>query len=335
MPNQEYLSYLEQKEELVNNLGFSDLPVVHIAFGINNAYARGMGITVFSVMENNPDLAFHIHVFGSPLDEKSKSLLLELAANRPLAITCNVFKESAFTDLPLIGRYPQAIYYRLFIPYLLADVTSKFIYLDADTLCVGSYKELHEIDISRYTLAAVNDTERARNKLCPHLGLTSGNYFNSGFLYINIPMWIEKKTTERIIQTLAIHGTELKFPDQDALNIALEHEVLLLPKKYNLVCDIILNKVGKKTPVPEDAILIHYTGKCKPWHSWGGSKVADLYYSYYQRSPWRGISLDMPVSYKEMKRYARVLWFKGDYLSSVKWMAKYMNTKVFRKRTHD
>ena len=333
MPNQEYLSYLEHKEELVNNLGFSELPVVHIAFGINNAYARGMGITVFSVMENNPDLAFHIHVFGSPLDEKSKSLLLELAANRPLAITCNVFKESAFTDLPLIGRYPQAIYYRLFIPYLLADITSKFIYLDADTLCVGSYKELHEKDISRYTLAAVNDTERARNKLCPHLGLTSGNYFNSGFLYINIPMWIEKKTTERIIQTLAIHGTELNFPDQDALNIALEHEVLLLPKKYNLVCDIILNKVGKKTPVPEDAILIHYTGKCKPWHRWGMGELASLYDQYYAKSPWHDVPHDMPVSYKEMKRYAQALWHEHQYVKSLSWMFKYMNTKIFRKHS--
>lgn len=331
MPNHEYLNYLEQKEVLVNNLGFSVLPVVHIAFGINNAYARGMGITVFSVMENNPDLAFHIHVFGSPLDQKSKSLLLDLAAGRPLAITCYVFKESAFADLPLMGRYPQAIYYRLFTPYILADVTSKLLYLDADTLCLGSYKPLNDMDISGYTLAAVNDTQRARNKLCPQLGLVQGNYFNSGFLYINIPQWIEKKTTERIIQVLSQREGELKFPDQDALNIALENEVLLLPKKYNFICDIILNKVGKKTPVPQDTILMHYTGKCKPWHMWGLGELSAIYNQYYDKSPWHGVPHDHPVSYKEMKRYAQALWHERQYITSLCWMTKYMNNKIFRK----
>lgn len=331
MSDHEYMSYLEHKEELVNNLGDSSLPVVHIAFGINNAYARGMGVTVFSVLKNNPDLAFHIHIFGSALDEISKSRLLELAANHPLAITCYVFKESAFTALPLMGRYPQAIYYRLFTPYILSGVTSKLLYLDADTLCLGSYKELSEMDISPYTLAAVNDTQRARNKLCSQLSLTKGNYFNSGFLYINIPQWLEKNTTERIIRTLSLQESEFKFPDQDALNIVLEHEVLLLPKRYNFVCDIILNKVGKRVDIPKDTILIHYTGKCKPWHLWGMGELADIYDQYYAQSPWHAVPHDVPVSYKEMKRYAQALWHKGRYLTSLRWMSKYMNNKIFRK----
>ncbi|WP_047608266.1 glycosyltransferase family 8 protein [Rahnella aquatilis] len=331
MSDHQYLSYLEHKEELVNHLGDSAFPVVHIAFGINNAYARGMGITVFSVLKNNPDLAFHIHIFGSALDEKSKSRLLELAVNHPLAITCYIFKESAFTDLPLMGRYPQAIYYRLFTPYILSDVTSKLLYLDADTLCLGSYKELNEMDISPYTLAAVNDTQRARNKLCSQLNLVKGNYFNSGFLYINIPQWLEKNTTERIIRTLSLQGNDFKFPDQDALNIVLEHEVLLLPKKYNFVCDIILNKVGNKVDIPKDTILIHYTGKCKPWHLWGMGELADIYDQYYAQSPWHAVPHDVPVSYKEMKRYAQALWYKGRYLTSLRWMSKYMNKKIFRK----
>lgn len=225
MSDHEYLSYLEHKEELVNHLEDSAFPVVHIAFGINNAYARGMGITVFSVLKNNPDLAFHIHIFGSALDDKSKDRLLELAVNQPLAITCYVFKESAFTDLPLMGRYPQAIYYRLFTPYILSDVTSKLLYLDADTLCLGSYKELNEMDISACTLAAVNDTRRARNKLCSQLSLTKGNYFNSGFLYINIPQWIEK---------IPLSGSSRRFPVREMnLNSLIRmHLILSLNMKF-------------------------------------------------------------------------------------------------------
>lgn len=327
-------SSIKNREEIVNSLG-TEKDVVHLSFGINDSYARGMGIAVFSVLENNPDLRFHVHLFGTALSNESISRIIELAKMFPLAVTTYTFKDEAFQGLPMVGRYTHAIYYRLFIPLILADITDKVIYLDADTLCVGRYNDLIKLDISQYTLCAVNDEKRARAKLCPVLKLTSGNYFNSGFLYINIEKWVARDTTNRVINELRENGDKFKFPDQEALNVVLEHETLLLPKEYNYIVDIIYKRVGHEKTLPGGVILIHYTGKCKPWHSWGGSKVADLYYSYYQRSPWRGISLDMPVSYKEMKRYARVLWFKGDYLSSVKWMAKYMNTKVFRKRTHD
>lgn len=325
---------IKNKEEIVNSLG-TDKDVVHLSFGINDSYARGMGITVFSVLENNPDIRFHVHLFGTPLSEATLARIIELATMFPLAVTTYTFKDDAFQGLPMVGRYTHAIYYRLFIPLVLADITDKVIYLDADTLCTGRYNDLIRMDISQYTICAVNDEKRARAKLCPMLRLSSGNYFNSGFLYININKWVERETTSRVINELRLNGEKFKFPDQEALNVVLEAETLLLPKEYNFIVDIIYKKVGHEKALPDGIILIHYTGKCKPWHSWGGSKVADLYFSYYERSPWRSLSLDLPVSYKEMKRYARVLWFKGDYLSSIKWMAKYMNTKIFRKRSHD
>lgn len=323
---------IENKEELINSLN-TEKEVVHLSFGINDSYARGMGIAVFSVLENNPDLRFHIHLFGTKLSEETKNKILELATTFPLAVTLYTFREDAFQGLPMVGRYTHAIYYRLFIPLVLADITDKVIYLDADTLCIGQYNDLINLDISSYTICAVNDEKRARAKLCPLLKLTSGNYFNSGFLYINITMWVERNTTNRVIDELRANGEKFRFPDQEALNVVLENETFLLSKEYNFIVDIIYKKVGHEKTLPDGVILIHYTGKCKPWHSWGGSKIADLYYDYYQRSPWRNISLDLPVSYKEMKRYAQVLWFKGQYISSVKWMAKYMNNKIIRKKT--
>lgn len=323
---------IKNKEELINSLT-TEKEVIHLSFGINDGYARGMGIAVYSVLANNPEMRFHVHLFGTPLSDDTKSKIIELATMFPLAVTLYTFKDDAFQGLPMVGRYTHAIYYRLFIPLVLADITDKVIYLDADTLCVGQYDDLINLDISDYTICAVNDEKRARAKLCPLLNLTSGNYFNSGFLYINIANWIERDTTNRVIDELRLNGEKFRFPDQEALNVVLENETLLLSKEYNYIVDIIYKKVGHEKNLPEGVILIHYTGKCKPWHSWGGSKIADLYYAYYQRSPWRNISLDMPVSYKEMKRYARVLWFKGNYISSVMWMAKYMNNKMFRKKT--
>jgi len=76
--------------------------------------------------------------------------------------------------------------------------------------------------------------------------------------------------------------------------------------------------------------MIHYTGKCKPWHAWAGSDLAQLYYRYYQRSPWASQPLDTPRHYKEMKRFSRIKWHQKQYAESMSWMMKYVSLKFFK-----
>ncbi|PZL89035.1 sugar glycosyltransferase, partial [Pantoea graminicola] len=121
-------------------------------------------------------------------------------------------------------------------------------------------------------------------------------------------------------------------PDQDALNIVLEEEILILPDRYNHIYDIIANKVWDHSGVPDDTVMIHYTGKCKPWHAWGGSDLSRLYYRYYQRSPWATQPLDAPKHYKEIKRFARIKWHQKEYAESMSWMMKYVRLKFFNPR---
>lgn len=72
------------------------------------------------------------------------------------------------------------------------------------------------------------------------------------------------------------------------------------------------------------------TSSCAPW---GMGELASLYDQYYAKSPWHDVPHDMPVSYKEMKRYAQALWHEHQYVKSLSWMFKYMNTKIFRKHS--
>ncbi len=320
---------IEHEETLINRLSVAPEQICHLAFGVDNHYARGMGITLFSILENNPDTFFHIHIFSTGLNDSIKQKLLALVARRSIAITLYIYQTGCFDNLPSIGRYAKTIYYRIFIPLLLKDTVTRVIYLDADMLCVGSLRPLMDLSLGSYTLCAVNDNKRARNTLCPELSLKSGNYFNSGFLYINIPVWKERRTTERLLDLIAAKGGYFRFPDQDALNLVLEKEVLLLPKKYNYIYDIIANKINHRPKIPADTVLIHYTGKCKPWHLWGSGPLADLYSTYYQRTPWQSVPLDSPVKHKEMKRYAYVLWLQKRYSYSLMWLIKYIKNKYF------
>ncbi|MCW2257053.1 lipopolysaccharide biosynthesis glycosyltransferase [Providencia alcalifaciens] len=60
---------------------------------------------------------------------------------------------------------------------------------------------------------------------------------------------------------------------QDALNITLTGKVKFIDKKYNSQFSINYElKKDKKTIINNNAILIHYIGLTKPWHSWGEYK---------------------------------------------------------------
>ncbi|MBE5681136.1 glycosyltransferase family 8 protein [Pantoea agglomerans] len=321
---------VQQSQLLVNTLADTDDNPVHVAFGINYAYARGMGITLFSLLSHHPDTAFHAHVFSDSLCEEDVEKLRSLAKGHRLAITLHIFNRAWVDQLPAVGRYPKSIHYRFLIPETVASYSDRVIYIDADTLVVGDYSPLFTLDITDYTLAACNDTPRARHNQCARLRLKHHHYFNSGFMLINIPRWLERQTTARITDVLVTRGAEFGFPDQDALNIVLEDEVLILPDRYNYIYDIIANKVWDHSGVPEETVMIHYTGKCKPWHAWAGSDLSQRYYSYYQRSPWASQPLDTPKHYKEMKRFARVKWHQKQYAESLSWMMKYVSLKFFK-----
>lgn len=320
---------IQHSEQIACTLAEKDNPVFHVAFAINPAYTRGMGVALFSLLKHHPEQAFHIHLFTTGLAEQDKFRLKSLAVQYPITISLHLFDEAWLDDLPIIGRYSKSIYFRLIIPATVTQYSDRVLYIDADTLITGDLSALFLVDFSGNTIGACNDTQRARQTQCAALGLTRGNYFNSGLLLINVPQWNALRTTDRICNLLIESGSTYRFPDQDGLNILLENEVLILPKKYNFIYDIIANKVWHKMKTPTDTAMIHFTGQCKPWHAWGGGDIFQLYYSYYVQSPWSTQPYDQPSDYKQMKRFARIKWHQRNFLQSLHYIFKYIKIKFF------
>lgn len=301
----------------------------HVAFGINQSYTRGMGIALYSLLKNNPKHDFHIHLFTTGLDENDEERLKNLAEKFPVIISLHLFDEAWLDELPTIGRYSKSIYFRLIIPAVVSSYSDRVLYIDADTLITGDLSPLFSLDFSGNTICACNDTLRARQTQCAALGLSKGNYFNSGMLLINLQQWNSRMTTQRICDLLLKRGSSFRFPDQDGLNICLENEVSILPGKYNYIYDIIANNVWHKIDVPKDTVMIHFTGKCKPWHAWSGGDLFVVYSHYYNESPWSSQPLDKPTGYKEIKRFARIKWHEKHYLASMHYTLKYIKFKFF------
>ena len=330
MTTSSMVSPIQRSELITCTLPENSTTPFHVAFGINQAYTRGMGIALFSLLKHHPQHAFHIHIFTTQLNEQDYARLQRLAVEYPVAISLHLFDESWLDVLPTIGRYPKSIYFRLLIPAVASQYSERILYIDADTLIIGDLSQLFTLDFAGNTLGACNDTLRARNTQCAALGLTRGNYFNSGLLLINLPQWNDRHTTQRICDLLKEKGSDFRFPDQDGLNIVLENEVLVLPHKYNYIYDIIANKVWHKISLPADIVMIHFTGKCKPWHEWAGGDLTKEYAHYYIRSPWSTQPYDQPEGYKEMKRLARIKWYKKDHNGAMRYLFKYIKAKFFR-----
>ena len=109
---------------------------------------------------------------------------------------------------------------------------------------------------NNYVIAAVKEPGDKINlaQLNNNIGLAeNNNYFNAGVMLMNCNKWRENNITQKIFN-LYKNKPNLKYADQDLLNIYFENNCTLLPDKFNRVC---LN---------DDTVIIHYTGATKPWH---------------------------------------------------------------------
>src|SRR4051812_11988039 len=148
-----------------------------------------MGVTITSVIENNPGVHFVFHVFAFTVSADNRNRLRQIETKYGVEIRIHVIDPAVFNKyarFPSFAHYSAAIFTRLLIPEALQGITDKVLYLDADILCLGSIAELVSMDMSDSIVALIQDNgeETVRNQ-CERLRLREKRYFNSGVLYIN------------------------------------------------------------------------------------------------------------------------------------------------------
>lgn len=99
------------------------------------------------------------------------------------------------------------------------------LYLDGDTLCVGSLKELADLDLKGKLAAVVLDIKAKDGSSVRH----GRRDFNSGMMLINVKPYVESDIAQKTLTVLE-NNRQYKSPDQMALNDALEDRRVILPK---------------------------------------------------------------------------------------------------------
>lgn len=184
-------------------------------------------------------------------------------------VNCAGRLQGAYID----PRYSEAASYRLLLPELLPEY-DKVAYIDCDVIVRNDIARLYnETNLDDYLLAAVAEAAiEKQGERWEALGCDPRNYFNSGFLLMNLKQMREEGTSAKMLE--ALHADYLEFPDQDVLNIVCQGRTLLLPPIYNSIRmffipqykpDFLKRYTEKDWKDVQDHGTIHYTGG-KPWH---------------------------------------------------------------------
>ncbi len=279
--------FSHQKEVLRSTIQTSD-NVIHIGFGLHDKtgnYSTWVGTAIQSIVEHtNSSICFHI-LHDKTLSEANKNKFMQVAADAGDSICFHLLDEALFSDIQdQMSFYTIGAMFRIMLPEILTDL-SKIIYLDADILVNRDIKDLWNVDIDDYCLAAVPDMQVIDGTIRPipvkRNEVKADRYFNSGVLYMNLER-IRKKSNMRceIIDYLK-NTKDSDLPDQDALNVIYRDETLLLDGTWNYFTKI-SRRNGEKKLEPK---IYHYVGT--PCLLYYLTEIDQLYFETTGRTPWR------------------------------------------------
>ena len=264
---------------------------LHIGYNVNNQFVHIMGASIISILENNKENAFVFHIFTDGCSKENYKKIEELAKKWNCQCNIYVFNMKPFNDFHIkVTRFSRITYGRLYMPKVLKHITSRFIYVDADAMCVDSLEKLWHLDMQGSAMGAVSEKPEAVTYRAEYLQLKSGKYFNDGIMLIDINKWEEQQITEKCFSYQGEPKDRFLGQSQDILNLVFDGQNYFLPKQYNMY--------GGGSQDHGDSIFVHWTGRRKPWQM----VLTDFdaqWRKYNALSPWNTITNILPIKKPE------------------------------------
>lgn len=276
---------------------------LHVAVVTDRAYLPWCATTVLSCIDRHPPGQVHLHVVhDGSLDSTDVDRLRSMA---PVGIIdVHGADPARVQHLPSVDRFGHIVWLRFLLGDLLPVEVDRVLYLDADTLVVDDLSALADLDLQDAPLAAVrnvmldSDEERLRRLT----GSTTSAFLNSGVLLLDLERWREEALTDEIVEAARAHGTEIRWPDQDVLNLVFADRWHHLPARYNTQnsyvtwrrrAERVLGHAEVADALRRPAVL-HFEGPlvCKPWHVLNNHRWRDEYRATLRRSPWPDADLE-------------------------------------------
>lgn len=210
---------------------------MNVLYSSDENYAKYAMVSICSLLENNLDVdILRIYYIEDGLSESSKTKLRSIAQQFKREI---VFIKASGIDISFIRMtsFSPAGYYRLMVSDFIHE--DKVLYLDCDTIVLGSLRELWETPIDDKLLAGVKDT--VEDFMATSIGLKNNScYINSGVMLYNLKKMREICFPEKVKDCFKLFCGYVPHHDQGVVNSLANNEILYLPPKYNLMSQYII-----------------------------------------------------------------------------------------------
>lgn len=273
--------------------------MLHVACAADEKYVPHCAAMLLSVLDKNPGA--HIHFLHDPAMAASLvSNLAQMVALRGGVFYAHKVEGAQLIGLPRLKGIPELMWYRVFLPELLPEL-DRILYLDSDMLVVEDLSLLWNTELGDCYVGAVRNVFESEFSDWPYqLKLAKPTaYFNSGMLLLNLM----KMRDDSISASIAAYGRSspqrLRWPDQDALNVVISDNHLLLNPRWNCQNSLFYYRQARELlgrQVVREAIsnpaILHFEGGLKPWHYLSKHPYRELYFKYRSQTPWPEVELE-------------------------------------------
>lgn len=293
--------------------------VIHIAFNIDDKFFMQMGVTVVSILENNKDKYFSFHIFCDGVSDDNLAKIKQLAEKYQQNFYVYIMDMKPFQTFHIKTKhFSRVTYLRSVMPKILKPLTDKYLYMDADMLCVGDISEITSIDLEGYPFAAASEIPQAVAYKTSFLHQKSGKHFNDGLMWIDISEWEKEQITEKIFSYQGADPRRFSGQSQDIMNLVLDGEIKFIDRRFNGGSD-------------NGILIYHFCGRNKPWHM-VISEGDKLWRHYLDLSPWPSLPDPLPPKepshYYNYKLLMELAWRKKEIIKTFECMFWYSILKI-------
>lgn len=283
---------------------------MNIVFASDQGYIPHLVTAICSLIRSNYDEVLDIYIINTDIDGLAWDKIVSLSESPKHKFIDVKISDKDVENLVVNDHFTKANYYRLFIPEKINS--SRALYLDSDIVVVQSIKELYEVDINNFYLAAVDDVgfERHDELEMSH----DAKYFNSGMMLLNLDAWRNDSVKDRVIEFVKRKADYILYVDQCGINAIVNGLWKEVHPRYNLHYEFFntsdhINAVYEKGAAKEamdSPVIVHYTGPSKPWNYLNDHPCRSLYWKYRRMTPFKRYIADDITFYKVLQRFTPI-----------------------------
>lgn len=288
-----------------------------VCYASSDEFAIHTGISLLSLLDNNQGIIDNVFILDYGILEDNRNRLLGICEKYGVSCTF-VPSKDILTDIgEKTGiknfRNSYATYSRAFLDKLLPESVDRVLYIDSDTACNGSIKDLCDYDMTGKVIvgcacSGFYGMRKDKRDRSAELDVLTGNklYIQCGVVMYSLKNWRETNCHQMIMETAPKFET-LRFADQTLINNAILDKYFgIFSHKFNLANHTYCKKRSAmrmmaggwytKEEVYEalnNATIVHYAGGPikRPWYTHCGSRYKDWYLKYKDLSPWKDVPL--------------------------------------------